>query len=250
MSDNASQGSTTAPEVSTGSDNLASRLIGVIFSPQATFTRIVARPRWLGALVLLTLVTAGLTFAFLTTEVGQTAMLDQQVRQTEAFGGQVTEQQYTQMERMQPMMRYFVAGSQVVMIPVITMVLSGILLAVFNALLGGSASFRQTAAVVTHAGAVSLLQQLFIAPLNYARESMASATNLGVFVPFLDESSIVARFLGAIDLFLVWWLLVLAMGLAVLHRRRTAPIFWSFMGIYVVIALVIALVMRGGSGGA
>lgn len=250
MSDNASQGSTTAPEVSTGSDNLASRLIGVIFSPQATFTRIVARPRWLGALVLLTLVTAGLTFAFLTTEVGQTAMLDQQVRQTEAFGGQVTEQQYTQMERMQPMMRYFVAGSQVVMIPVITMVLSGILLAVFNALLGGSASFRQTAAVVTHAGAVSLLQQLFIAPLNYARESMASATNLGVFVPFLDESSIVARFLGAIDLFLVWWLLVLAMGLAVLHRRRTAPIFWSFMGIYVVIALVIALVMRGASGGA
>ncbi len=130
------------------------------------------------------------------------------------------------------------------------MVLSGILLAVFNALLGGSASFRQTAAVVTHAGAVSLLQQLFIAPLNYARESMASATNLGVFVPFLDESSIVARFLGAIDLFLVWWLLVLAMGLAVLHRRRTAPIFWSFMGIYVVIALVIALVMRGASGGA
>lgn len=250
MSDNASQGSTTAPEVSTGSDNLASRLIGVIFSPQATFTRIVARPRWLGALVLLTVVTAGLTFAFLTTEVGQTAMLDQQVRQTEAFGGQITEQQYTQMERMQPMMRYFVAGSQVVMIPVITMVLSGILLAVFNALLGGSASFRQTAAVVTHAGAVSLLQQLFIAPLNYARESMASATNLGVFVPFLDESSIVARFLGAIDLFLVWWLLVLAMGIAVLHRRRTAPIFWSFMGIYVVIALVIALVMRGASGGA
>jgi hypothetical protein len=250
MSDNASQGSTTAPEVPTGSDNLVSRLIGVIFSPQATFTRIVARPRWLGVLVLLTVVTAGLTFAFLSTEVGQTAMLDQQVRQTEAFGGQINEQQYTQMERMQPMMRYFVAGSQVVMIPVITMVLSGILLAVFNALLGGSASFRQTAAVVTHAGAVSLLQQLFIAPLNYARESMASATNLGVFVPFLDESSVVARFLGAIDLFLVWWLLVLAMGLAVLHRRRTAPIFWSFMGIYVVIALVIALVMRGASGGA
>jgi hypothetical protein len=250
MSDNVLSGSTTAPAVPTGPDNLVSRLAGVIFSPRATFDRIVARPRWFAALALLTLVTAGLTFGFLSTEVGQTAMLDQQVRQTEAFGGQITEQQYTQMERMQPMMRYFVAGSQLVMIPVITMVLSGILLGVFNAILGGSASFKQTAAVVTHAGAVSLLQQLFVAPLNYARESMASATNLGVFVPFLDESNIVARFLGAIDLFLVWWLLVLAMGLAVLHRRRTAPIFWSFIGIYVVIALVIALVMSGASGGA
>ena len=38
--------------------------------------------------------------------------------------------------------------------------------------------------------------------------------------------------------------------MGVLFRRKTAPIFWSFMGVYVVIALVIALVMRGASGGA
>ncbi len=136
------------------------------------------------------------------------------------------------------------------MVPVITLVLAGILFAVFNALLGGAATFKQVAAVVTHSGAITLLQQLFITPLNYARGSMASATNLGVFVPFLDESNVIARFLGTIDLFIVWWLVVLAIGLGVLYRRRTAPIFWSFMGVYVVIALVIALVMRGVSGGA
>jgi hypothetical protein len=154
------------------------------------------------------------------------------------------------MERMLPMMRYIVPGSQLVMMPLITMVVAGILFAVFNALLGGAASFKQVAAVVTHSGAVTLVQQLFVAPLNYARESMSSATNLGVFVPFLDEGHILARFLGTIDLFIVWWLLVLAMGLAVLYRRRTSPIFWSFMGIYVIIALVIAVAIRGASGGA
>ena len=69
-------------------------------------------------------------------------------------------------------------------------------------------------------------------------------------MPFLDESNILSRFLGTIDLFIVWWLIVLAIGLGVLYRRKTAPIFWSFMGVYVVIALVIALVMRGASGGA
>ena len=31
-----------------------------------------------------------------------------------------------------------------------------------------------------------------------------------------------------------------AIGLGVLYKRKTAPIFWSFMGVYVVIALVIA----------
>jgi hypothetical protein len=249
MSDNVSV-ATSVPPAATGSDNLFSRLIGVIFSPKDTFARIVARPAWVGALAVVTLVVAVLTFAFLSTEVGQSAWLDQQVRQTEAFSGQVTEQQYSMFETMAPSVRYWGGGFTLLMVPLFNLIFAGIALAVFNALLGGSASFKQVAAVLAHSGAVSLVQQIFIFPLNYARESMSSATNLGLFVPFLDEGNFVARFLGTIDLFIIWWLLVLAIGLGVLYRRKTASIFWSFMGVYVVIALVIALVMRGASGGA
>jgi hypothetical protein len=248
MSDNVSV-ATSVPPAASGSDNLFSRLLGVIFSPKDTFTRIAARPSWVLALTFVTLFVTLLTFVFLSTEVGQSAWLDQQVRQTEAFTGQVTEQQYTMFESMAPTVRYW-AGLTAVMVPLFNLVIAGIVLAVFNALLGGSASFKQVAAVLAHSGAVSIVQQIFIFPLNYARESMSSATNLGLFVPFLDEGNLVARFLGTIDLFIVWWLLVLAIGLGVLYRRKTAPIFWSFMGVYVVIALVIALVMRGASGGA
>ena len=249
MSDNVSVG-TSAPPAETGSDNLVSRFVGVIFSPKDTFAKIVARPRWVGALAVVTLVVATLSFAFLSTEVGQSAWLDQQVRQTEAFSGQVTEEQYKQFESIAPMVAYFGGGFTLVLVPVMTLVLSGVLLGIFNALLGGSASFRQVAAVLSHAGAISILQQLFLFPLNYARQSMSSATNLGLLVPFLDEGNLIARFLGTIDLFIIWNLLVTSIGLAVLYRRRTASIFWSFMAVYVVIALVIALVMRGASGGA
>ena len=250
MSDNVSSGAPTAPVEAVGADHLLARLIGVIFSPQATFTRIVARPRWIGALAVVTVVISLLSFAFLSTEAGQTAWLDQQVRQSEAFGSATTADQYANLEKFAPYVRYAGGGITLVMLPVVSMILSGILFAVFNAMLGGAATFKQAAAVVSHAGAVSVLQQLFIFPLNYARESLSSATNLGLFVPFLDESNIISRFLGTIDLFIVWWLIVLAIGLGVLYRRKTAPIFWSFMGVYVVIALVIALVMRGASGGA
>lgn len=250
MSDNVAPGTPSVPAEGPGSDHLLARLIGVIFSPQATFARIVARPRWVGALVVVTLAISLCTLGFLSTEPGQAAWLDQQVRQSEAFGRTMNAEQYAQMEKIVPFVGYIGGGTVLVMVPVITMVLAGILFAVFTAVLGGSATFKQTAGVVSHAGAVSVLQQLFILPLNYARESMASATNLGVFVPFLDEGNIISRFLGTIDLFIVWWLIVLAIGLGVLYRRKTAPIFWSFMGVYVVIALVIALVMRGASGGA
>jgi hypothetical protein len=249
MSDNVSEG-TAAAAAPAGADHLPGRLLGVIFSPRDTFTRIVARPRWIGALAVVTVVVSALTFTFLRTEVGQAALLDQQVRQMENFGMQIDAEQYARMEQGLPMAAAITGVAPLVTIPIFTLVFAGIVLAVFNAMLGGSATFKQVAAVLAHSGAVSMLQHLFVTPLNYARESMSSATNLGVLVPFLDEGNIVARFLGTIDLFIVWWLLVLAIGLGVLYRRRTAPVFWSFMGVYVVIALVIALVTGGGAGGA
>ena len=95
---------------------------------------------------------------------------------------------------------------------------------VFNAVLGGDATFKQVFSVVAHAGVVSLAQQLFVYPLDYARGSLSSPTNLGVFLPFLDENTFPARLLGAIDLFLIWWMVNLAIGLGVLYKRRTGPI--------------------------
>jgi nucleoside recognition membrane protein YjiH len=96
---------------------------------------------------------------------------------------------------------------------------------------------------------VNIVQTLFVLPLNYVRESASSATTLGVFVQsFLDETNFVARVLGMIDLFIVWNLVVTAIGLGVLYRRKTGPIFWSLMGVYVVIVLVIAGVMRAFGG--
>ena len=54
----------------------------------------------------------------------------------------------------------------------------------------GTRRYKQVLAVVTHAGAISISATLFTLPLNYARESLSGATNLGVFAPFLDEGSL------------------------------------------------------------
>jgi hypothetical protein len=72
---------------------------------------------------------------------------------------------------------------------------------------------------------------------------MTSATNLSVVLPMLPDGSFAARLAGMIDLFLIWWVIVLAMGLAVLFRRRTQPIALSLFGVYAVIALIAAAVM-------
>jgi len=232
-------------------DGVVSRLIGVVFSPRATFERIVARPRWFAALVIIIGLIALGQFALLSTESGQQAMIDQQVRRTEQWGGTVSDEQYAAIERMAPYGRYFAVGGVIVFVPIVTFAISGIVLGVFNALLGGNATYKQVLAVQTHSGATSVLGMLFTLPLNYLRESMSSPTNLGVFAQaFLDDTNFIARFLGTIDVFIIWWMFVIAIGLAVLFKRRTAPIFWSLLGVYLVLALIYVSVTRIMSGGA
>jgi Yip1-like protein len=114
--------------------------------------------------------------------------------------------------------------------------------------MGGEASFKQVLAVVVSAGAVSALGTVFTGPLNYFRGAVGSATNLRVLLPMVDEKSFVGRLLGMADLFVIWWLVVLAIGIAVLYRRRTQPIAIALLGLYAVIALAVAAFMSGAGG--
>ena len=90
--------------------------------------------------------------------------------------------------------------------------------------------------------------QFLILPLNYVRESLTSPTSLAVFLPFLEETSFLARLLGAIDLVYLWWCVNLAIGLGVLYKRRTGPIAGGILAVYGIIALIIAAVRTALSG--
>jgi hypothetical protein len=179
----------------------------------------------------------------MTTEEGKQAALDQRVSQMEAFGRQVDDAQYENMRRGMALAPYFAGGTILIFAPIMAVIISGILFAIFNAGMGGEASFKQLFAVVVHAGAVSSLAQVFTGPLNYFRGAVGSATNLAVLLPMIDEKSFLGRLLGMTDLFLIWWVIVLAIGLGVLYRRRTQPIAMSLLVVYAVIALSAAVVM-------
>jgi hypothetical protein len=220
------------------------RFIGVVTSPKATFESIVAHPKWFGMTALVILATVLLVAGFMMTKTGQDAWLE--AATNSPLRGPVPPQQYAAMEKMAPFAGYITAASMLVVIPIYFMVAAGILFAVFNAALGGNASFKQVFTVVVHAGVIGVIGQLFTVPLNYARGTMSSATNLGVLTQaMLPDESFVAHLLGMIDIFIVWQVLVLAIGLGVLYRRRTQPIAISFFVLYAVIAVVVAFIRRG-----
>jgi hypothetical protein len=229
-------------------DTLAGRIVGVIVYPRRTFGAIAADPRWAGMLLVITVAAVLLMAVVLTTEVGQQAMLDQQVSTMESFGMTVSDERYAAMEAAMPHAASRTALTIAVALPSVLMALAGLLFGVFKFLGGPAASFRQVLAVVVFSSTILLVQQLIAAPLNYARESLSSPTNLTVFLPYLEEGTFLARALGLIDLFHLWWLAVLSIGLSVLYARPTAAIAGGLLAAYALIATGVAAMM-GAFGG-
>jgi Yip1 domain len=230
------------------SKGLGARAFGVFFSPRATYAAIAQRPRVFGALVAVIVIAVGATSAFLSTEVGQNAYIDQALSSMEGFGRQVNDQQMNGLERMAPYAAYITGGAQLVVIPIFALIISGLALALFNAILGGEASFKQTFAVVVHSYFIIALGAIFSAPLYYLRESMASPTSLSIFFPMVDEATFFGQLMGSIDLFRIWWIVSLSIGLGVLYKRRTGAIAWSLLGLYLIVVLIFAGVRTALSG--
>ncbi len=223
--------------------NVFARFIGIITAPRATFANVVAHPKWLGMYLLTTTIIAFGAALPMTTDAGKQAALDQQVSSMESLGMQVPDEQYEQMRKQNEYAPYITGGSVIVFSIVVSLLFAAILWAIFNAAMGGDASYKTILAVLIHAGVISALGQLFTGPINYFRGAVTSATSLGALLPMLDDQSFVGKLAGMLDIFIVWWLIVLAMGLAVLYRRKTQPIAITLFAVYLVIVLAIAAFM-------
>jgi hypothetical protein len=103
--------------------------------------------------------------------------------------------------------------------------------------------------VYVHSGVVGTVAGVINAIINYFLATDTNVTSLKGLGNAFAEKGFMAGFFSALDLTFFLGLFVLAIGLAVLYRRRTAPIFVSLAGVYVVIAVVIGAVKAAMAGG-
>ena len=230
-----------APPSTTPGKSLAARILGIVFSPYEAYADVATRPRVLGALLFVLALNLATAAMFSSSRVGREITLDEAMRRMESFGFQIPDDAYEQMEDqiMNGPVYYSLIG-QAVFWPIGIAVMAGVFFVVFNVLLGYESTYKHVFAVVVHSCILLALQLLVVYPMFYLKQSMASPTSLTVFMPFLDEESFVARFLGAFDLFRLWWLANLSIGIGVLYKKRMGPIFMSILAVYIVIALLYA----------
>ena len=236
--------------------SFTARIAGVICRPRATFSSVAAVPAWAPVLVLTTIVMFGSSAGFLATSIGRQALVDQWERTATAFGQRIDDAQYAAMEARAAsgiLSLEYAAVTALLNGPVLAFGLSAVLFALLNRKTRETsatprASYTQVLAIVCYAGVILALRQLIATPVDYVRETIASPTSIVQFFTMLDEASPVARFLGVVDLFVIWWLIVLAIGMSVLYQRRTRRLALMFAGAYLAIALLGALVMAASGG--
>ena len=167
--------------------------------------------------------------------------LEAQVSGMERFGVNVTPEMRQQFETQSHNTTMKVLGGiggPLVGTPIVVLLLTAIFWAAFNAILGGTATFKQVLAVTAHSYVITALGVLLSAPILYFNFQMVvgGPFNLGALVPMLDESSALKNFLSAVSIFSLWAWINVGIGLSVLYRRNPRNIAIAM----VVIALLFA----------
>jgi len=223
------------------------RLAGVLRRPRATLTDVAIAPRWVGVLVAVTLAAAAANAIFMNTEVGRQALVDQWERTALAFGQVVDDASYAQFQELSNRGPLYGVLSALLNVPA-AIGAAAVLIYVTFGRGGVRVPFGTVLAVAAHTGVILALRTLVSAPIAYARETTASATSLGVWFPAFDEASPLAQLLGLVDLFAIWWAVVLAIGISVLYQRRASRVAVALVGVYLAGALVLALAMAAVGG--
>jgi len=188
-------------------------------------------------LVLLALAVCG--GLLLSTEVGRQALVDERVRVTEALGARIDDAEYARLQGDPPFLVYLTSGGRLLLTPPITL-LAAFGLMVLARIDGATVSIKRALAITVHATLVLALQQVVATPLHYVQESLTSPTTVAGLLRTFDEGSWPARLFGTIDVFGLWWIWLLSLGLAAATGKPARRYGWRLLAVYVGVAAVVA----------
>jgi hypothetical protein len=201
---------------------------------------LVERPVWVDTWAFILLVVALCGTALLATDVGQQALVDERVRVIEEFGGTIDDANYARLQAEPPWWVYLASGGRLLLTPEWTLLIAAICWGVAR-IDKAPVRFVQALSIVVHASVVLAIGQLFATPLHYLRESLTNPLNLAAVLPLMEEGTIPARLFGTIDLFALWWLVLVAIGISQLTGRPARRYALGFGAAYVALATITAI---------
>ena len=215
------------------------RVTGVLLHPRATMSEVVRHPAFITTWVVVLLVVTVCAGLLLSTPIGRQLLVDERVRVTESLGGRVDDATYARLQNDPPVSIYLTSGGRLLVTPPVTI---GVALGVMALARrdGARVTFVTALAIAVHATVVLALQQVIATPVHYAYESLTNPMNLAGMLGAFDEGSWPARLFGSIDVFGLWWMWLLSLGMAAATGRPAREYIWKLLAVYLGIAAIVA----------
>ncbi|OYD15278.1 hypothetical protein CH330_06220 [candidate division WOR-3 bacterium JGI_Cruoil_03_51_56] len=223
-------------------------MFGIYASPTNTFQRLKEKPVWL--LPLIIALVANMAVTVLSTQYVDWGKQHEQAIEKMQEKGMTEEQIQKATERMEqfssnPFMR---TGLPLIGSLITQVIVVFFLAFVYNIslpLLGVTGNFMRTLSVVTNAGLIALPAALVKAIIIIIKHSAEVSTSLLLAAPNI-KTGFLAVLLRRIDIFTIWQLILVGLGLKVVFDIKGSKPYWIVFGVWALVTVIFGLLATPG----
>jgi hypothetical protein len=213
-------------------------ILNIYFAPKKYFESLKQKSFWLIPLIILIVTSLILTVTTLTS-----ISVEQRLEQLRTRN--LTPEQIEQAERVLKGPIPLISGiiGTIIFIPLLLLIISLILNFIVN-FLDAQGNFITTFSVAIGAALVRIPSIIIRTIIILIRKNPQVETSLVLFVPFLNKTSFVYRFLQKFDFFTIWELILIALGLKIVYDLKERKIYYWVFGIWLIYIILTSLKTR------
>jgi Yip1 domain len=220
------------------------RFLGVFIEPGAVFEDVARKPDFIAPLAVLILVSLAVTETMLS-KIGIARIVRNTFMQSGRVSNLSPEQINQAIEKSAAVVGVFMHLSALFAVPIFLAAAAGIGLLVLNGIFGIRAGFKKVFSVACYAdlpsilgGVMAMTMTLFGDPDHFNLRSPVPS-NLGFFLNPQTTSHAMMALASSFDIFILWFLILLAMGLSRVSGRavKSRSIFFIYFGLWMLLVM-------------
>jgi hypothetical protein len=222
------------------------RLLYTFTAPAKTMTDLRRNASWWVPWLLVSIISVGFTYT-LDKKIGWAQAIETQIQANPKAAAQIEQQTPGQREKTlktQAAVASVIGYAAPLMTLLALVMLAGVLLGIFNFGFGARLRFGELMGVAAYSLLPSILNTLliitvmFLVPPDAFDVKNPIATNIGYFVP--NTMPFLKTLLGALDVFTLWQVFLLAVGVSQLSKVKKGTAFATIFALFFMVRLVSA----------
>jgi hypothetical protein len=226
--------------------SVLAKIFGIFTEPKRVFASLDHKPDFIIPLVIL-MITAFI-FTFIGWPMIEKATISETMERLENSG--LSEEQIDQqISIVKSAGKYSGLAGSVVAVLIIALVVSGILLFCGNIVIGGDSTYKKVLAVFSYASLVDFPSYILRLILMLGKETMFIYLSPAAFLSVEAKDSLLFKIAAIFDIFIIWKVILLGIGMAVLYKTSNRKSFAVVIILYLVFGVLsVAFSGMGGIG--